>query len=305
VEYIFADSLMLVVPENYRSGFVCLLGLPNAGKSTLLNAILQTPLAIVSAKAQTTRRRLLGICSTAKYQMIFVDTPGVLEPAYELHHRMLGVIDKAVADADVLLYVAEPHTHINEQRVHRRLQHRQIPLVIAINKADLSQPPLLQARAAELTQSLKPDALLIISALHNFNIHPLTELLVPFLPQAPPWYDTDQLTDQPERQLAAEKIREKILNQYRQEIPYGVEVTILEYRELEDRLHIEAEIHVERNSQKGILIGNKGLALKRVGIAAREDLEMMLAKPVYLGLYVRVAKDWKNSPRWLKQFGYE
>ncbi|MBX3101713.1 MAG: GTPase Era [Bacteroidetes bacterium] len=291
----------------HRAGFVALLGKPNVGKSTLLNALAGEKLAIVTPKAQTTRHRILGIVSTDDWQIIFSDTPGLIAPRYELHKSMMQSAGSALQDADALVLMAHPEEIFDETPVRELLAlHPDIPRILVINKCDAYPADKVQARIEEL-QWVKPRATCVISALRQIGLSELLDTLVAILPESPPFYDKDQLTDRPMRFFAAETIREKVFLFLRQEIPYHTEVTILFYKDAEgdDPVHIEAEIHVARQTQKAMVIGKQGAMIKKIGTAARKEIAHMLGQPVRLELYVRVAEDWKDRPEWLRRFGYE
>lgn len=283
------------------------MGKPNVGKSTLLNALAGEKLAIVTPKAQTTRHRILGIVSADDYQMVFSDTPGLIAPRYELHKSMMQAAGGALQDADAILVMAHPEETFDEAPVRELLaQHPQVPRILVINKCDAYNPAQVQARIAELAW-VQPTATCVISALKAQGLQPLLDTLVPLLPESPPFYDKEQLTDRPMRFFAAEIIREKVFLFLRQEIPYHTEVSILFYKEGDDTqpTHIEAEIHVARQTQKAMVIGKQGAMIKKIGTAARQEIARMVDGPVRLELYVRLAEDWKDRPEWLRRFGYE
>lgn len=283
-----------------------MVGKPNAGKSTLLNALMGQKLSIVTPKPQTTRHRILGILNEPDSQLIFVDTPGIIQPKYGLHRAMMESVGKAVKDSEVVLWVLAMDEDLNESPVLAHVRKAKQPVVVALNKADTSDQAAITQRMAEV-QALLPGvkAVVPISALHTFNLEALRQALHDQLPEGPPFYDKDQITDRPERFFVSEIIREKIFQYYDQEIPYSTEVTILLFEERPDLTYIDAEIHVERETQKGILIGKGGAALKKIGSWARKDIEEFLGRKVFLNLYVRVAENWKENPRYLKNFGYD
>lgn len=291
--------------ENFKSGFVNIIGNPNVGKSTLMNLLMKERLVIATHKAQTTRHRIKGILTGENYQIVFSDTPGVLDPAYELQNLMMDSVKESLVDADVLLYVVE----VGEQRmknedIFEKIQKTNVPTLVLLNKIDLvSQEKLDQA--VDHWHTLLPNAqILPISAKENFNIDLLINKIIEFLPNGPMYYPEDQLTDRSERFIVNEVIREKILLHYDKEIPYAVEVVTERFKEEMTMIYIEADIYVERDSQKGIIIGHKGEALSRVGKEAREELEKFFDKKVFLKLYVKVKKDWRKRDNDLRRFGY-
>ena len=290
----------------HKAGFVNIIGNPNVGKSTLSNKLIGERLSIITSKAQTTRHRIFGIVNEDDYQIVFSDTPGVLKPNYKLQESMLRFSQSALQDADILLYITDPYEKPDKNdEFLEKVKHTSVPIIIVVNKIDLID----QERLDEIIDYWKkelPDAEIFpISALHDFNIDNLMKRIVELLPESPPFYDKDMLTDKPEKFFIAEIIREKILLNYKKEIPYSVEVEVEEFKEHEERVDIRAVIHVTRNSQKGIIIGHQGSALKRVGTEARKDMELFLQKKVFLQLYVKVSKDWRDKDNLLKQFGYE
>ena len=291
----------------HRSGFVNILGNPNVGKSTLMNALVGERLSIINSKAQTTRHRIMGIVNGEDFQIVYSDTPGILKPNYRLQESMMRSVSGAISDADVILYV----TDVREQgdaasdQMVERVAASGIPTILVINKIDLTTPEELDA-LAEMWRTRLPEAEVApVSALKNFNIGGLFDLIVRRLPEGEPFYPKDTLTDRTMRFFASEIIREKILRFYEKEIPYSVEIAVDEYREEPVIDHISATIYVARDSQKGILIGHKGAMLKKVGSAARAELEQFLGKKVFLQLHVKVNDNWRNDERQLKRFGYE
>lgn len=291
----------------HRSGFVNIVGKPNAGKSTLMNLLVGEKLAIITPKAQTTRHRIMGIVNAEDYQLVFSDTPGVLEPAYKLQENMLHQVNEALTDADVLIWLIDISelNEASEGEFATRLKSTGKPVIIALNKIDLANQQKLET-AVELCARILPGAeILPVSALHESGIDLLKRKLISLLPEGPPYYDKDQLTDRSERFFVSEIIREKILMNYSREVPYSVEVVVTEFRESQEPLLIRAEIHVVRESQKAILIGHRGQALKKTGTEARKDIEAFLDRKVYLELFVKVSKDWRDSDTQLKRFGYK
>ena len=289
----------------HRSGYVNILGKPNVGKSTLMNAMVGEKLSIITSKAQTTRHRIHGIVNSPDYQVVFSDTPGILEPSYKLQEVMLKAARSALVDADILVYLTEIGEKPDpEDPFLQKLKKAKIPVLLVINKIDLSNQEEVMT-AIETWNEVLPDAEKIpISALKNFNVDFVFNRILHHLPESPPYYPKDALTDKSERFLAGEMIREKILIQYKQEIPYAVEVEIESFKEEQRLIRIYAVIYVEREGQKGILIGNEGKAMKRVGRESRIDMESFFNKKVFLELKVKVKKDWRNNERQIKNFGY-
>lgn len=291
----------------HKSGFVNIIGNPNVGKSTLMNALVGERLSIITSKAQTTRHRILGIVSDSDFQIVFSDTPGILRPNYKLQESMMRSVSGAVSDADVILYVTDTVEKDNERsgEIIGRILSSGIPTIVVINKIDLSTPEALEALVAQWHERLPEAVIAPVSAKEQFNIKGLFDLILERLPEGPAFYPEDTLTDKPLRFFASEIIREKILTTYDKEIPYSVEIVIDSYREEPAIDRIAATIYVTRDSQKGILIVHKGEKLKRVGTKAREDLEKFLGKKVFLQLFVKVGGDWRNDQRKLREFGYD
>jgi GTP-binding protein Era len=289
----------------HQAGFVNIIGRPNVGKSTLMNTMVGEKLSIITSKAQTTRHRILGILNDPSYQIIFSDTPGLLKPAYKLQEVMLRAARSALVDADVLIYITEIGERPDaEDELIRKLSRIKVPLLIAINKIDLGSQEQVLAAIESWDRVLPRAEKIPISALERFNVDFLFNRILHHLPESPPYFPADALTDKSERFLAAEMIREKILMHYRQEIPYSVEVEIEQFREEGNLIRIHAVIYTEKESQKGILIGNEGKALKRVGREARLDMEDFFRKKVYLELRVKVKKDWRDNAGMIRKFGY-
>ncbi|MBQ2530778.1 MAG: GTPase Era [Bacteroidales bacterium] len=290
----------------HRAGFVNIIGNPNVGKSTLMNALVGEKLSIVTAKAQTTRHRIMGIVNTDDYQIVYSDTPGMLKPNYRLQEDMMKFVDAAIGDADIILYVTDVVEKADKNGEYiQKLQRVECPVVVAINKIDISdQPKVLQLMS--YWQELLPDALVIpVSAKERFNLDSVLNAIVSKLPVSPPWFDKDQFTDRNLRFFASEIIREKILENYSQEIPYSCEVAVESFKEGKDRYEISAVIFVMRDSQKGIIIGKAGSALKKTGTEARIEMEDFFQKKVFLQLFVKVDSDWRENRRELRKFGYE
>lgn len=291
--------------NNFKSGFVNIIGNPNVGKSTLLNLLMEERLVIATPKAQTTRHRIKGILTTDEYQIVFSDTPGILEPAYELQSKMMNYVNEALVDADIILYVVEiGEKKPRNQDFFEKLQKTDVPVLVLINKIDQSDQETLEKAVNHWHELLPKAEILPISALKNANIDLLKSKIIELLPEGPKYYPEDQLTDKTERFIVNEVVREKILLNYRKEIPYSVEVVTQIFKEGLELIQIETDIYVERDSQKGIIIGHKGEALSKVGKEAREDLEKFFQKNVFLKLYVRVKKDWRKKDNELKRFGY-
>ncbi len=289
----------------HRSGFVNIIGNPNVGKSTLMNAFVGERLSIITSKAQTTRHRILGIVNGEDFQVVFSDTPGIIKPAYELQNSMMDFVKSAFEDADVLLYMVEiGEKGLKDEAFFKKIQNSKIPVLLLLNKIDTSGQEVLETQMQYWQELLPHVEIHPISALENFNIEEVFGRILQLLPEAPPFYPKDQLTDKPERFFVNETIREKILLHYKKEIPYSVEVETEEFLEDEKIIRIRSVIMVERDSQKGIIIGHKGAALKKVGVEARKDLEKFFDKQVHLELYVKVNKNWRSSSNQLKRFGY-
>lgn len=289
----------------HKAGFVNIIGNPNAGKSTLMNALMDQKLSIITAKAQTTRHRILGIYNTAEAQVIFSDTPGIIKPDYALQERMMDATNSSFDDADVmLLLIATDDKREMEEKTWSRIKSFKGKLLLVLNKVDLSDQKKLE-EIAILWQSKLPDAeLWSISATENFRVLELRDRVLSLLPNHPPFFPKDQVTDKPERFFVNESIREQILLRYQKEIPYAVEVVTEQFEETEKIIRIRSLIIVERNSQKGIIVGSKGSAIKSVGIGARKSLENFFGKKVHLELFVKVNKNWRSNSTQLQRFGY-
>ena len=290
----------------HKSGFVNIVGNPNVGKSTLMNALVGERISIITSKAQTTRHRILGIVNGDDFQIVYSDTPGVLKPNYRLQESMLNFSRSALSDADVLLYVTDVFDSYekNEDFVEK-VNLNPAPLILIINKIDLIDQPRLE-ELVEKWKTLVPRAEIYpVSALEKFNVEPLFARIKELLPESPPFFDKDQLTDKSERFFVTEIIREKILLNYDKEIPYSVEVVVEQFKEEGNLIRINAVINVERDSQKGIIIGHGGKSLKKVGTEARKDMEVFFEKKIFLELYVKVEKDWRNKDTKLRGFGYK
>jgi len=290
---------------DHKAGYVNIIGKPNVGKSTLMNAMVGEKLSIITSRAQTTRHRIHGILNTPEYQVIFSDTPGILDPSYKLQETMLKAARSALVDADVLIYLTEMgETPDPEDPFLQKVAKARMPVLLVINKIDLSNQEKV-VKCMEQWDEILPKAEKIpISALKKFNVESIFKRILDHLPESPPYYPKDALTDKSERFFVGEMIREKILLYYKQEIPYAVEVEVESFKEEAGLIRISALIYVERESQKGILIGNEGKALKKVGRESRLDMEDFFQKKVFLELRVKVKKDWRNNERFIKNFGY-
>ena len=290
----------------HRSGFVNIIGNPNVGKSTLMNALVGEKLSIVTAKAQTTRHRIMGIVNGEDWQIVYSDTPGILKPSYRLQQNMMNFVDGAIGDADIILYVTDT-VEIPDKNAEyvEKLQRIQCPVIVVINKIDISTQEKVLELGAWWKGQLPGAVVIPASARERFNLDTILDSVVERLPVCPPWYDKDAFTDKNLRFFASEIIREKILLNYKEEIPYSCEVGIEAFKEGEERYDIDAVIYVMRESQKGIIIGKKGAALKKVGTQARLDMEDFFQKKVFLSIYVKVDPDWRESRKELRKFGYE
>ena len=293
--------------KTHRAGFVSIIGKPNVGKSTLMNALVGERLSIVTSKAQTTRHRILGILNGDDFQLIYSDTPGIIQPKYELHNAMMSFVYSSLEDADVVLFVTDIYEKHDEEPVVERLRKMvDTPIILLVNKIDQANQEEVEAKLAYWKEQLPNAAeVLPISALKQFGTDGVLQLVMERLPVHPPYYPKDELTDKPERFFAAEMVREKIFKLYKKEIPYSCEVVIEEFKEEEDIIRIRGIIYVERNSQKGIVIGAGGEALKKVGIWAREEMEKFFQKKVFLEMYVKVNENWRTDPKALSRFGYQ
>ncbi len=289
----------------HKAGFVNIIGEPNVGKSTIMNALVGEKLSIISAKAQTTRHRILGIVNGEDFQIVFSDTPGILKPNYKLQQSMMGSVRSALIDADIILYVTEINEKpVQENEIIEKLRKSKTDIILIINKIDLSSQENVNLLIQQWQNILPESSILAVSAIHNYNINHLFDTILNKLPLHPPFYPKDEFTDRSERFFASEIIREKILINYRQEIPYSVQIEVESFKDETNIIRIKAIIYTEKESQKGILIGNKGNLLKKTGTEARMDMEKFFGKKVFLELYVKVRKDWRNNERMLKEFGY-
>jgi len=290
---------------SHRSGFVNILGNPNVGKSTIMNSLVGEKLSIITAKAQTTRHRIMGIVNGEDFQIVYSDTPGILKPQYKLQESMMNFVNIALSDADLILYVTDIFERTGEESEYiKKIKESGIHVIIAVNKIDLTNQSDLEKIVESWHLTFPQSPVIPVSALKNFNLNTLLKAILDKLPEGPPFFPKDQLTDKYERFFASEIIREKILVNYKKEIPYSVEIEIESFSDQKNLLRIRALIHVTRDSQKGIIIGHKGAMLKRVGTEARIDMEDFFRKKVFLELYVKVTKDWRDKPVVLKRFGY-
>ncbi len=290
----------------HKAGFVNIIGNPNVGKSTLMNALVGEKLSIITSKAQTTRHRILGIVNGDDYQIVFSDTPGIIKPAYELQESMMDFVKSAFDDADVLIYMVEVgEKELKNEAFFKKIIHSKIPVILLLNKIDKSTQEDVQQKIDYWRSKVPNSFAYVISALERFNVETVFYKIIELLPEAPPFYPKDQLTDKSERFFVNEKIREKILQHYKKEIPYSVEVETESFIEEETIIRIRSVIMVERETQKGIIIGHRGTAIKRVGTEARKDLQQFFDKKVFLDLYVKVNKNWRSNDNQLKRFGYK
>ena len=289
----------------HKSGFVNIIGNPNVGKSTLMNALVGERLSIITPKAQTTRHRIFGILNEPEYQIVFSDTPGVIQPAYKMHEHMMKFVSDAFEDADVFLYLVEPGDRaLKDEGFFQKLLNTKVPVLLIINKIDTTNQEKLEEEVAYWTEHLPNAEIIPLSALEQANTTYLLDRLIALIPPSPPYFDKDALTDKTERFFVSEIVREQILLNYKKEVPYSVEVDVEEFKEADDIIRIRAVIYVARNTQKGIIIGHKGSKLKQVGIGARKQLESFFAKQVHLETFVKVKKNWRDSDLHLKRFGY-
>lgn len=289
----------------HRAGYVNIIGNPNVGKSTLLNALLGEQLSITTPKAQTTRHRILGLLNGEDYQIVFSDTPGIIQPAYALQERMMDFVHATFEDADVFLYLVEPGIRsLKDERVYQKLKTVKEPVFIILNKIDTIDQEKLEEEVNFWHSEFPEAAILPMSALKNFNTDMLLNRLKELLPESPPYYDKDDLSDRNERFFVEEMVREQILLNYSKEIPYAVEVEVEEFKEEESIIRIRANIYTERNTQKGILVGAGGKMIKKTGTGARKKMEAFFKKKVFLDLFVKVRKDWRSNDRDLNRFGY-
>jgi GTP-binding protein Era len=292
-------------PNTHKAGFVNIVGCPNVGKSTLMNALVGERLSIITSKAQTTRHRIMGIVSGEDYQIVFSDTPGIIKPLYKLQEKMMQFVVTAFTDADLFLLITDVFEDIQlEESYLNRLQNTHVPILLLINKIDVASQEQLEEKLISWRERIPKAEIIAISALQKFNIDRIMSRIIELLPASDAFYSKEEFTDKSERFFVSEIIREKILLNYKKEIPYSVEAVVNSFKEEEKIIKIQVDILVERDSQKGIIIGDKGSALKRVGIQARKDMETFFKKQIFLELFVKVDKDWRSNENRLKNFGY-
>ena len=291
-------------PPNHKAGFVSIIGKPNVGKSTLMNQMVGERLSIITSKAQTTRHRIMGILNGPDYQIVYSDTPGIIQPKYELHRSMMRFVHSSLEDADIILFVTDLFEEFDEDDVINKLKHVQVPVLLLINKIDLAKEGQLEEKIQHWEERMPGCKVIPISALQGQNIGEVFDIVLESMPQHPPYFPKDEMSDKPERFFAAEIIREKIFLNYKKEVPYSTEVAIMEFREDETIIRMRAEIYVERRTQKGIIIGKGGEALKKVGIQARQTMEEFFGKQVHLETFVKIQPDWRKHNTQLNRFGY-
>ena len=289
----------------HKAGFVNIIGSPNVGKSTLMNVLVGERLSIITSKAQTTRHRIMGIVNGEDFQIVYSDTPGVLKPNYKLQESMMDSVYTALTDADIILFVTDIYEDIKmEEKILNKIKNASAKVLLLVNKIDLSKQEQLEEKVQHWKGELPNAEVIPVSALEKFNVTYVFDRILALLPESPGFYEKDQLTDKPEKFFVSEIIREKILTSYKKEIPYSVEVVVESFKDEEKIIKIRAEIFVIRDSQKGIIIGHQGKALKKVGTEARKDMEEFFQKQVFLELFVKVNKDWRDNDAQLKRFGY-
>ena len=296
-------------PADHKAGFVSIIGKPNVGKSTLMNQLVGERLSIITAKAQTTRHRIMGILNGThngqEFQLVYSDTPGIIKPVYKLHESMMSFVRGSIEDADVVLFVTDIFEQYDENDVLERLKESEVPVLLLVNKIDQAAQEQVEEKMAYWKETFNAQEIIPISALNGFNMDRVFEELISRLPQHPPYFPKDELTDKPERFFASEIIREKIFLNYKAEVPYSSEVVVTGFKEKADIIVIQAEILVERATQRAILLGEGGKMIKKTGIMAREELERFFGKKVYLEQFVKVEPDWRQKERMLKRLGYD
>jgi len=294
---------------SHKAGFVSIIGKPNVGKSTLMNALVGEKLSIITPKAQTTRHRILGIVNEEDYQIVFSDTPGIIKPLYGLQDSMMSSVKGALTDADLIIFVTDINEQHDENDVLEKIINTDIPLVVLLNKIDNATQEQVDEKFAYWQEKLNPKHIYAISALHQYNLEGILPMVLSFIPEHPAYYDKEELTDRSQRFFVSEIIREKIFLNYKKEIPYSTEVIVTAFKEEQSKsgpiVRITAEIVVERDSQKNILIGTGGAMLKKVGMESRKDIEKFLDQKVFLETFVKVIPDWRSKKNYLKNFGYE
>jgi GTP-binding protein Era len=291
--------------NKHKAGFVNILGAPNVGKSTLMNAIIGENLSIINSKVQTTRHRIMGFLNGEDFQIVFSDTPGIIEdPSYKLHEAMMSFVESALDDADIFLYVTESTSDVLHEKIIDRMKNSNAKLIIVLNKIDLSNQEDLENKVLQWKELLPDSEVIPVSALHNFNIEGVLQVILRNLPESPEYYPKDELTDKTMRFFVSELIREQILIHYKKEIPYSTEVVVEEYKELPHRIDMKVTIYVIRETQKMILIGKGGQAIKRLGTESRKNIEEFTGKHIFLDITVKVSKDWRENENQLRKFGY-
>lgn len=294
---------------NHRAGFVSIVGKPNVGKSTLMNALVGEKLSIITSKAQTTRHRIMGILNGTyedfDFQLVYSDTPGIIKPQYKLHESMMEFVNDSLTDADVVLFVTDIFEKFDQEEAIEKLAKTEATLIVLINKIDLATTEQIEEKIKFWNEKLFAASIIPISAINGTGIEEVFKTIMEYLPIHPPYFPKDELTDKPERFFAAEIVREKIFLNYKKEVPYSTEVIVEEFKEKKEIIVVRVVILVERDSQKGIIIGDKGAMLKKIGAAAREDMEQFFGKKVFLEQYVKVEPDWRNRHNMLRRFGYE
>ncbi|RKQ50491.1 GTP-binding protein Era [Roseivirga pacifica] len=288
----------------HKAGFVAIVGKPNVGKSTLMNALVGERLSIITSKAQTTRHRIMGILSGENFQVIYSDTPGIIKPEYKLHESMMGFVNSSFEDADVILFVTDLYEKFADEKQITFLRELGIPVILVMNKIDQAKGSQAEDKVAYWQELIDFDAVIMVSALEKTNVEPLFDKIIDLMPEHPAYFPKDELTDKPERFFVDEIIREKIFLNYKKEVPYSCQVVTKSFKEDDKIIRIMSDIYVERKSQKGIIIGHKGEAIKKVGIAARQELEKFFGKQVHLETHVKVEQDWRKKEMKLKNFGY-
>ena len=290
--------------KSHHAGYVSIIGKPNVGKSTLMNAMVGERLSIITSKAQTTRHRIMGILSGEDFQIVYSDTPGIIKPEYELHQSMMSFVSSSFEDADVILFVTDLYEKYDNEKQIDFLKTVKVPVVLVMNKIDQAKGSQAEDKVAYWQEIIDFEEVVMVSALEGLNIDELFEKIIRRLPEHPPYFPKDTLTDKPERFFVDEVIREKIFLNYKKEVPYSCEVVTTSFKEDDKIIRISADIYVERKSQKGIIIGHKGESIKKVGIAARKDLEAFFGKQIFLETFVKVEQDWRKKEAKLKRFGY-